>query len=84
MDNTAYCRFVVVRWVNLDVFSNSMRVIMSAMSPKNPDQPEAATTSKAVRKPGRMKGKIWMSDDFDAADKEIERTFYESNFFPED
>ncbi len=57
---------------------------MSAMSPKNPDQPETARTSKAVRKPGRWKGKIWMSDDFDAADKEIERTFYESNFFPED
>jgi len=28
-----------------------------------------------VRKPGILKGKIWMADDFDAADKEIAALF---------
>ncbi len=49
-----------------------------------PDRPETAATLKAARKPGRWKGKIRMSDDFDAADEEIERSFYESTVFPEE
>lgn len=28
------------------------------------------------RRPGSMKGKIWISPDFDGADKEIETMFY--------
>jgi hypothetical protein len=27
------------------------------------------------RKPGRLRGQIWMSDDFDEPDEEIERLF---------
>ncbi len=36
------------------------------------------------RKPGTMKGKIWLSDDWDSAEvnEEIARDFYESDIFP--
>jgi len=30
------------------------------------------------RKPGRLKGKIWMSDDFDAPMPDVEDAFYNS------
>ena len=33
---------------------------------------------KPLRKPGRLKGKIWMSDDFDAPMPEIEAAFENS------
>jgi prevent-host-death family protein len=31
--------------------------------------------AKQPRKPGSAKGKIWMADDFDAPDEQIERDF---------
>lgn len=31
---------------------------------------------KPKRKPGAWKGKVWISPDFDQADKEIEKLFY--------
>jgi prevent-host-death family protein len=31
--------------------------------------------ARRPRKPGALKGKIWMSDDFDEPDEEIERLF---------
>ena len=31
---------------------------------------------RAKRKPGAWKGKVWISPDFDKADKEIEKLFY--------
>ena len=36
------------------------------------------------RKPGTMKGKIWLSDDWDSdeVNEEIARDFYESDIFP--
>ena len=34
------------------------------------------------RKPGSLKGKIWMSDDFDAPDPELEDLFYNGPLFP--
>jgi prevent-host-death family protein len=37
---------------------------------------------KPNRKPGSMKGKIWISPDFDKADKEIEALFYEGPIEP--
>jgi prevent-host-death family protein len=35
----------------------------------------AYTMEPKARKPGGLEGKIWMSDDFDAPDEEIERLF---------
>lgn len=35
-----------------------------------------------VRKPGALKGKIWMSDDFDILPPDIEKLFYEGPIFP--
>ena len=39
---------------------------------------------KKKRKLGAMKGKIWLSDDWDSPEtnEEIARTFYESEIFP--
>lgn len=34
------------------------------------------------RKPGALKGQIWVSDDFDAPDPEIEALFYEGPIEP--
>ena len=34
--------------------------------------------ARSVRKPGRLKGKIWMSKDFDAPMPDIEEAFYNS------
>ena len=34
------------------------------------------------RKPGSMKGKVWISPDFDKVDKEIEALFYEGPIEP--
>jgi prevent-host-death family protein len=34
------------------------------------------------RKPGAWKGKVWISPDFDKADKEIEALFYEGPIEP--
>jgi prevent-host-death family protein len=31
---------------------------------------------KPLRKPGAWKGKVWMSDDFDDEDEEINKLFY--------
>ncbi len=42
----------------------------------------AVTKPLKARKPGLWKGKVWMSEDFDAADKEIEDMFYNSEIFP--
>ncbi|HEV2199949.1 MAG TPA: type II toxin-antitoxin system prevent-host-death family antitoxin [Bryobacteraceae bacterium] len=39
-------------------------------------------TLKPNRKPGSMKGKIWISRDFDKEDKEIEALFYEGPIEP--
>lgn len=35
----------------------------------------AYTTEAKRRKPGRLEGQIWMSDDFDVPDEELERLF---------
>jgi prevent-host-death family protein len=35
----------------------------------------AYAPERKPRKPGALKGKIWMSDDFDEPDEEIERLF---------
>jgi prevent-host-death family protein len=37
---------------------------------------------KPKREPGSMKGKIWISPDFDKEDKEIEALFYDSPIEP--
>ena len=34
------------------------------------------------RKFGALKGKIWVSDDFDDEDEEINKMFYEGEIFP--
>ena len=39
-------------------------------------------SAKPRRKPGSMKGKIWISPDFDKEDKEIEALFYDSPIEP--
>lgn len=36
----------------------------------------------AKRKPGAWKGKVWISPDFDKADREIEALFYEGPLEP--
>ena len=36
----------------------------------------------AKRKPGAWKGRVWISPDFDTADKEIEALFYEGPLEP--
>lgn len=36
----------------------------------------------AKRKFGALKGKIWVSDDFDDEDPEINKLFYEGEIFP--
>ncbi len=36
-------------------------------------------TEKKPRVPGRLKGQIWISDDFDDEDPEINRMFYGSD-----
>ena len=38
--------------------------------------------SPPKRKPGSLKGKIWISPDFDKVDKEIEALFYEGPIEP--
>jgi prevent-host-death family protein len=38
--------------------------------------------AKPRRKPGSMKGKIWISPDFDKVDKEIEALFYDGPIEP--
>jgi prevent-host-death family protein len=38
---------------------------------------------KPRRKPGSMKGKIWISPDFDKPDPELEALFYDSPIEPE-
>jgi len=40
-------------------------------------------TKSSKRKPGSMKGKIWISPDFDKADKEIEALFYDGPIEPD-
>ena len=37
---------------------------------------------KKPRVPGLLKGKIWVSDDFDDEDEEINKLFYNSNLIP--
>ncbi len=34
------------------------------------------------RKPGLWKGKVWVPDDFDDEDEEINKLFYEGELFP--
>lgn len=36
------------------------------------------------RRPGRLTGQIWMSDDFDKEDKELIEAMEKSKIFPED
>lgn len=38
---------------------------------------------KVLRKPGRLKGKIWMSDDFDDPMPDFEEAFYNGPIEPE-
>lgn len=35
------------------------------------------------RQGGQLKGKIWMADNFDEPDEELERLFYDGPIFPE-
>lgn len=37
----------------------------------------------APREGGQWRGKVWIADDFDAPDPELERLFYEGPLFPE-
>ena len=46
---------------------------LTAHKPKRPD-----------RKPGALKGKIWMADDWDEPDQELIDSFYNSKIFPDD
>jgi len=39
-------------------------------------------SGKPKRKPGSLKGKIWISPDFNKEDKEIEALFYDSPIEP--
>jgi antitoxin (DNA-binding transcriptional repressor) of toxin-antitoxin stability system len=50
------------------------------------DDKPIAKLSKVQRtpQPGRMKGKIWMADDFDKTDQEIIDSFYNSKIFPDE
>ena len=41
------------------------------------------TEQKPKRQFGLLKGQIWFSPDYDQADAEIERDFYESKIFPD-
>ena len=43
-----------------------------------------AYRDKPLRKPGRLKGKIWMSKDFDAPMPELEELFYNGPIEPEE
>lgn len=36
----------------------------------------------APREGGQWRGKVWIADDFDAPDPELERLFYEGPLFP--
>ena len=52
-----------------------------------PNQEASDTSSpKKKREAGTMKGKIWLSDDWDSdeVNEEIARDFYESEIFPKD
>lgn len=44
---------------------------------------EAADARPKRRTPGAWKGKVWFAPDYDQADAEIERDFYESKIFPD-
>jgi antitoxin (DNA-binding transcriptional repressor) of toxin-antitoxin stability system len=49
------------------------------------DKPVAKLSKfKRVPQPGRMKGKIWIADDFDKTDQEIIDSFYNSKIFPDE
>jgi prevent-host-death family protein len=37
---------------------------------------------KKLRKPGALKGKIWIADDFDDENEEINKLFYEGDIEP--
>ncbi|MGH3544990.1 MAG: type II toxin-antitoxin system Phd/YefM family antitoxin [Mycobacteriales bacterium] len=43
-----------------------------------------AQRRKEPRVPGAWKGKVWIADDFDAPDPELEDLFYNGPIFPED
>ena len=44
---------------------------------------EAEVVKPKRRIPGAWKGKVWYAPDYDQADAEIERDFYESKIFPD-
>jgi len=44
---------------------------------------QADTAKPKRRTPGAWKGKVWYAPDYDQADAEIERDFYESKIFPD-
>lgn len=46
-------------------------------------KPFAMPPAPQKRKGGQLKGKIWVSDDFDAPDPEIESWFYDGPIFPD-
>ena len=41
-------------------------------------------TNRKEREGGQWAGQVWVSDDFDAPDPELERLFYEGPIFPSD
>ena len=43
-----------------------------------------AFRQKPLRKPGRLKGKVWMSKDFDAPMPDVEEAFYNGPIEPVD
>lgn len=52
---------------------------MAVLQPYNG---ELTTTAKRVG--GQWHGQVWMADDFDAPDPELEALFYNSDIFPKD
>jgi antitoxin (DNA-binding transcriptional repressor) of toxin-antitoxin stability system len=49
------------------------------------DKPIAKLSKfKRTPQPGRMKGKIWMADDFDKTDQDIIDSFDNSKIFPDE
>lgn len=46
--------------------------------------PFEATHPKPKRVGGQLRGKIWIADDFDAPDPELESLFYDGPVFPKE
>lgn len=67
----------------LDLVSQGKSVTIAKANQPIADLVPHQKKAPKARKPGFLKGKIKISPDFDAYDKEIEKLFYESKIFPD-